>query len=65
MREVTLKEYSEEKGRLLDVADLMRVTPAAITKMLNSNRDIRVVVDRDGVPTRAYEIKRFPRNTES
>jgi predicted transcriptional regulator len=61
MRETNLKEFQEDGGKLMDIANLMRVTPGAITKMLKQDRDIRIIVDTNGVPTRAYEIRKFPR----
>lgn len=62
MREVTLKEYADEERPLHLIAEVMGVTAGAITQMLTNRRDIRVVLDESGQPTRAYEIRKFPRS---
>lgn len=63
MREVTLQEFVEDGGKPSIAADLMGVTRAAVTQMLGSERNIRIVLDDRGAPTRAYEIKKFPKQT--
>lgn len=57
MREVTLTEYLDDGGKRQDVARFLEVTPPAITKMLNTGRDVRLILDDRGKLVRCYEKK--------
>ena len=63
MAEKTLEEYLNGGGRRIDVARALNVSHSLIWQMIKTNRDIRVVTNRKGEVTRAYEIKEIG-NTE-
>lgn len=58
MKKKPLPDLVAEKGQAA-VAKALGVSPAAISKALNTERDIVVTVNRDGSMT-AQELKPFP-----
>lgn len=60
MREFTLKEYIHREGHTQnEVAMRLGITQGAVSQMLLSDRDIRVV-EKDQNTLQAYELKTVP-----
>ncbi len=58
---ISLKDYIKQGRTQSEVARALGITQGAVRQMINSDRDIRVIEDNNGI--KAYEVRSVPAKT--